>query len=210
MKNKLEQYIDCVYPVVFSDENIIKLLQDYPAADEEYVNYLKIGGLHVFSKSLRIFGLTNDKNALNVLYWNNPDTWKKEYNGFFHDIWSFAEDVFGYQYAFGRTGVLHIDIETGKTKEICRTFSEWIEVILHDIDYYTGFSVAQLWEKEKINEPLSGIYHLCPITPFVCGGKYEIDNLFRCEARKHLRIMSQLAKQIRDLPDGTQITIDFE
>ena len=129
---------------------------------------------------------------------------------FFADIWAFAEDVFGYQFLFNKDGVGRLDIETGEIRHLCNSFADWISLVLEDPDFYSGMSVAKEWEISRPDEPVTGKHHLCPVTLFVCGGKYQIDNLFRIESVSHLKVKAQIAEQIRDLPDGTPIEFTFE
>lgn len=201
---------DRVFKNIANEKDVIDLIRDYPSFDDEYAECLNRGGAHVFSGALRIFGLTDDIDAQNILKWNNPETWKKEYKSFFNDIWVFAEDIFGYQFLFNKNGIGRLDIETGEIEILCKTFTSWISIILDKPDYYSGSSVAAKWARTFPKERLTGRYHLCPITLFVCGGKYEIDNLFRIESIKNMKIKAQIAEQIKDLPDGTPIEFSFE
>jgi hypothetical protein len=191
-------------------KDILRVVGDYPSYDEEYAECLSRGGIHLFSKALRIFGLTNHKDARNILRWNNPDIWKSGYALFFKDVWAFAEDVFGFQYLFYKEGVGQLDIETGKINLLCKTFKDWIALVMENRNYYSGFSVAQEWGKVHADEPLTGAYHLSPVTLFVCNGGYEIDNFFRIEAEQNLCVKAQIARQLKDVPDGTQIKFKFE
>jgi len=84
---------------------------------------------------------------------------------------AFAEDVFGNQFLFNHSGVVWLEVETGKLRGLCNTFSEWMALIVRDIDFYTGAWLARAWEKSHPDEPLTGMYHLAPLTLFVCGGE---------------------------------------
>ena len=190
-------------------EPVLKLIHDFPSVDDEYKECLSRGEMYAFSKSLRIFGLTNDSEARNILKWNNPDTWKSWYKGFFTDVWSFAEDVFGFQYLFDRNGVVQLNIETGELQSLCKTFSEWIHLILKETKFYTGYPIAERWNETHPDEIITGKLHLCPIIPFVCGGNYDMENLFLLDALKCLSLKADIARQIKDLPDGTQIKFNF-
>ncbi|MCV2883591.1 hypothetical protein OE749_02615 [Aestuariibacter sp. AA17] len=44
-----------------------------------------------------------------------------------------------------------------------------------------------------------------PKTPFVCGGRFELDNLIAINAVSGMKSRANLARQIIDLPDGAQI-----
>jgi hypothetical protein len=183
---------------------------DFPAADYVYEEVIKMGGIHAFSKSLRIFGFTSDKHAKNIIWWNKDSTWKYEYKKFFRNAWAFAEDIFGNQFLFDQSGVAWLNSESGETQHLCKTFSEWIEMLFANINFYTGMSIKQDWEKANPDQELTGQYLLCPTIPFILGGEYKIDNLFRIEGQKCMLLKAKIAQQIRNLPDGTKITINFQ
>ena len=46
---------------------------------------------------------------------------------------------------------------------------------------------------------------LVPAVPFVLGGEYSLGNLRLADAVSGMRARGNLARQIRDLPDGAQI-----
>jgi len=190
-------------------EPVLKMIREFPSADDEYKECISRGEMYAFCKSLRIFGLTNESKARNILKWNSPDTWKSEYQGFFTDVWSFAEDVFGFQYLFDHKGVVQLNIETGELQFLCKTFSEWMRLILKETKFYTGYPIAKKWNKAHPDEIISGQYHLCPVVPFICKGSYEIDNLFLMKAQENLQVKAQIAQQIKNVPDGTKIKITF-
>lgn len=52
---------------------------------------------------------------------------------------------------------------------------------------------------------LSSEFRLMPKTPFVCGGRFELDNLIAINAVSGMKSRANLARQIIDLPDGAQI-----
>lgn len=208
--DKLWSEADTVFKSSESIEKVLSEISKFDAVDAAYKEVLNRGGIHVFSRSLRIFGLTNSKDAKNISWWNESKTWKSEYRDFFTDVWAFAEDVFGNQFLFDNSGVVWLELETGKLKWLTHTFTEWISLINKKTNYYTGASVSEAWQKAHPDEPLTGMYHLCPVTLFVCGGEYEIGNLFRFDAKDHMSIKAKIARQIKDLPNGSKIEIAFE
>lgn len=208
--NDILRIADKIYDRKYEATNILSIIKNYPAADKAYEEVLNIGGIHVFCRSLRIFGLSEHDEALNIQLWNDKSTWKDGYRVFFTEAWSFAEDVFGNQYLFNKNGVEWLDIETGKLTYLCKTFSDWLQMIEEETDYYTGSSISNCWNQTHPEEAITGEYHLCPIKLFVCGGEYEIDNLFRTEAKEHMEMMASIANQIKDLPDGTPIEFTFD
>jgi hypothetical protein len=207
--NKLLKHCDQIFE---RDSDILlvsRKISYFSGVDFLYREVLDIGGIHAYSRALRVFGLTNCSEAKNIIWWNEPETWKAEYKGFFDNIWAFAEDIFGNQFVFYKNGIGWLEVETGAIRPICKTFSEWIGILLKDVNYYTGSSLAESWQKSHHTEPLNGMYHLCPIKPFVCGGKYDINNVFRCDAKENLSLKAEIAQQIHKLPEGTEIRINL-
>jgi hypothetical protein len=201
---------DAVFESKGDCELALPLVTKFAGADVAYEQVLERGGIHAFSKALRLFGLTEHENAKNILWWNEPSTWKAEYHDFFTDAWAFAEDVFGNQFMFDHSGVVWLELETGRLRWLCRTFSEWVALVLKETDFYTGARFAQAWEEAHPDESLTGMYHLAPLTLFVCGGQYDIENLWRCAAHGHMAMNASIARQIKHLPNGTKIEITFE
>ncbi len=191
-------------------EVVLDLVRGFPAVDVVYEDHIKQGGIHAYSRALRVFGLTKDENAKNIMWWNEESTWKHGYREFFKNAWTFAEDVFGNQFMFDSKGVAWLDIETGELKFLCSTFSQWIKLINDDSDFYTGEPIARIWEEAYPEEPLTGMYHLCPVQLFVCKGDYTLENLWRSAAQGHMAMNASIAQQIKDLPDGTKIELTFE
>jgi hypothetical protein len=50
---------------------------------------------------------------------------------------------------------------------------------------------------------------LVPKIPFVCGGRYEVNNLYPLNEVKGRQFRASIARQIRDLPDGSQVILDI-
>jgi len=190
-------------------ELALSTIEKYPGVDDVYRKVLSKGGFHAFSRSLRVFGLTQHNDAKNILWWNEPTTWKFEYRDFLKEVWSFAEDVFGNQFLFDLNGLFWLNNETGELTYLCDTFSQWLSIIKKDILYYTGAKFALDWHKIHPDEILTGKFYLCPIIPFVCGGDYDVKNLFRYDALKCLSLKADFARQIKNLPNGTQIKFTF-
>jgi hypothetical protein len=95
------------------------------------------------------------------------------------------------------------DSETGARERVASSIDEWIGWLLSDLDYITGQFVVDEWVQQC--GPLERGCRLVPKCPFVVGGKYEVENVYSCEAIKGMRFRGTFARQIRDLPDGAQI-----
>ena len=62
------------------------------------------------------------------------------------------------------------------------------------------------WESEN-KKKLSDNGRLCPKIPFVIGGEYGAENLYESTFPHYIGSYANFAKQIKDLPDQTDIQI---
>jgi len=135
--------------------------------------------------------------------WNSPELWRHEYGTLAEGLFFFAEDVFGNQFCFREGSVSLFDAETGDAEEVAKSLAEWAERILSEADVLTGHAFLRRWE--ATNGPLKRGARLVPRIPFVLGGAYDLPNLVQMRAVDGMRFRGNLARQIRDLPDGSQI-----
>jgi hypothetical protein len=137
--------------------------------------------------------------------WNMDALWRGEFGTAANRLLFFAEDVFGEQFGLGTGKVWRFNPESGARAEFARDLDEWAKKILADYSFETGYQVAHDWQQQ--NGELKEGQRLIPKTPFIMGGKYEADNLFALDAVKAMRYRADIWKQVRDLPDGTQIQL---
>ena len=81
----------------------------------------------------------------------------------------------------------------------------WADRILQDYEVMTGYPLAHQWQIEH-GRLLDG-KRLLPITPFLCGGSFDISNLYACDALEGMRLRGELSKQLSKLPDGAEMRI---
>jgi hypothetical protein len=115
----------------------------------------------------------------------------------------FAEDIFGGQFGIGEDGIYSFDPETGAREKISPDLEGWADCIVTDYEYLTGQPIANKWQTVNGIIPLG--FRLVPKIPFVCGGEYAVENLYSLEAVKGMKSRGNLARQIRDVPDGGKI-----
>lgn len=153
------------------------------------------GALHIFPTQ------SNDHIGLND--WNAPELWINEYKGMISDAFFFAEDIFGGQFCVRSDGVYSFDPETANFEYLSATIEDWAALILKDYNFLTGSSIASAWQTS--NGPLSKNTRLMPKTPFLLGGKFDVENLYELDSSQSLKIRANLAVQIKDFPDGANI-----
>jgi len=140
---------------------------------------------------------------MNLEAWNSRDLWTHEYGGLAEGLFFFAEDAFGNQFCLREEGVCSFDAETGETESLGRSVEDWAHRVLAEYELLTGFPLFHDWQVEHGRVPSGS--RLVPIVPFVLGGEYSLPNLRVADAVSAMRSCGNLARQIRDLPDGTRV-----
>jgi hypothetical protein len=186
----------------------LKQLSNIPSfdiVDKSYRDFLSIinGGIF-FDNSLHIYGIGYQNNLTHLdLFVKNTIVHK-----FFREISKgllfFGEEIFGNQYAFADDGIYFFHIDDGSFEKLADSFSDWMNIVYDDLDYYTGRTITREWSGKIHPLPLDCL--LCPKTPFITGGAYELDNLHVLPWEKCIDYNSNIAKQVRNLPQGTEIS----
>lgn len=171
--------------------------------DEVYIDFINTCGTgYFFSGSLHIYSITTDvykrSEIINRLYSEM----------IVEELIVFGEELFGNQFVFYSAGIGLLNIETGKIDNIGNNFVDWLTNMEHETDYFTGESLLLDWK--VIHGDLKLGFRLNPKLPFVAGGGYEVENLYAMESLDQLEFNASIARQIYDLPDGTEITFDFD
>ena len=137
--------------------------------------------------------------------WNAENTWVGSYDHLADGALFFAEDALGSQFALRDGEVVVFDPETGTFEPMARDLEDWAAKVLADPDVWTAHSLARAWQ--EANGQLRDGHRLVPVTPFVLGGAFSVENLRSMEATKGMRYRAEIAVQIRDLPDGTPVNL---
>ena len=192
-------------PSCLLDAEDQSFLSGWGSLGEELAKFLQIkNGFYAFESALLVRPLSSSGAVLGLKEWNDPALWIDRYSVNLKGFLFFAEDLFGCQFALHNDGVVLFEPEQGQHKSLCPSLEQWCELILQDYDFHTGFSLAHTWQKE--NDPLPAGNRLLPKVPFVLGGEYKGDNLYSSKDVQGMRFSAKLANQIRDIPDGTNIT----
>jgi len=164
----------------------------------------RVNGFYAFSSALHVFpeGRALDGH-MGLEYWNSEQLWRREYEDMARGLFFFAEDVFGGQFALTASEVVTFDPETGATVTFAPTVQAWADALLRDFELYTGSSIAERWQRD--HQPLQPGERLLPKLPFVLGGEFELDNLYPLDAIDGMKLRASIARQIRNLPEGTSI-----
>jgi len=164
-------------------------------------------GFYAFEGALHVFPASSTTEEIGLNDWNAPNLWKMAYGTLAPDGPCFAEDVFGGQFVALRDGVYQFDPETGDLVQMASNIDGWARAILEDYELLTGYPLAHAWQ-QRFGAIRAGM-RLLPKIPFVLGGEYVIDNLHALDKVKGMRWRGSIATQLRDLPDGAEVKIDF-
>jgi hypothetical protein len=165
-------------------------------------------GFYAFESALHFFPTGCSETCIELESWNREDSWRKGYEDMALGYLFFAEDIFGVQFAISNRGGVHkFDPETGKAEDFAATIDEWATRILEDYEYETGYPLARQWQ--ALHGPLPHGERLLPKIPFVLGGEYKVENLYAAPALKGMEFRADMWRQIRDLPDGSEIKINI-
>lgn len=179
---------------------------ELPFTDVTYLEYLKTeNGGYYFNNSLHFFGLSIINFNHSIDFINKKI--KSLYGDLIKDYIVIGEDVFGNLFCVDNNNIYYLfNIETGDFDSIENSFSSFLNTILEDIDYYTGYNFIELFNDYNI-ELLGNGFRFCPKYPFVLGGDYDLDNLVLKSNGENLDFSSSIYHQIKDLPDGSEFNI---
>lgn len=146
--------------------------------------------------------------GLDIKAWNAEDPWRASYGDLAEGLFFFAQDVFGSQFCLSEQGVLLWDAETGSAEVIAADLEGWARAVLDDADHLTGRPLVHDWffgggVLRPTERPV-------PRTPFVLGGEHSADNLAALDSIEGMRFRGDPAVRLRDLPDGTDVQLEFE
>lgn len=165
-------------------------------------------GFFAYDRALRVFPLGKTEEGFDLEEWNSAELWRSAYG----DILTgeelfFAEDIFGEQFLIREGSVWRFDPETGEQEAFAPTLDEWAYRILDEDQIEVGTLFANDWT--HLHGPLDARKRLIPRRLFTLGGQFELENLFAADAVKAMRFRGEFARQIRDLPDGTEIELEL-
>ena len=166
-------------------------------------------GFYAYEAALHVFPWTADLRSwggsLGVQAWNERRLWRDWYAGLIDDLFFFAEDVFGGQFAIRGAEIVSFDPESGEIERTADSLADWAHEILSSYAQLTGYPAGHAWQ--LIHGPIPSGMRLLPKTPFILGGSYDEPNLFAVDAVKGMRYRGELWQQIRDLPDGARVRL---
>jgi len=172
--------------------------------DSEYLDFMShYDGGYFYNHSLHIYGKSNELNYHSIEYINQ--ILNVSFLNIFEGLIAFSEDVFGNPFCFSNEGIVYFNIETGSRELLAKDFNEWLSLLYSDLAYFTGKDLVVDNDVE-----LSYGKRLCPKLPFILGGEYLANNLILKDFEENIEFSSSIAKQVYDLPDGTEFKINIK
>ena len=162
-------------------------------------------GFFAFEGALHVLPAGGQPEVMTLEEWNSSHLWRHEYGDLADGMFFFAEDAFGNQFCLRDDRICLFDAETGQAEVIGSNIEDWAGQVLSDYEFLTGFPLFHEWQVAHGRVPAGS--RLMPIVPFLLGGEYSLSNLRVAGAVPGMRARGNLARQIRDLPDGAQIEL---
>lgn len=162
-------------------------------------------GFYAFESALHVFPAAThqEEKETNLSQWNSFKLWRFEYADLADRALFFAEDALGNQFCLHDARVRSFDAETGEMSDLADDLERWASQILKDYAVLTAYPLMHQWQTK--NGALPVRKRLMPKTPFVLGGNYSLDNLYALDSVTAMRTRGNLARQLKDLPDGARV-----
>lgn len=162
-------------------------------------------GFWAFESALHVLPAYTGADGIDLNRWNSPELWRHKYGALADGCLFFAEDAFGGQFCIYEGGIYTFDVETAEKKWIAENIERFVDILLGDYEFLTGYPLAHEWQVQ--NRPLAPGERLVPKTPFVLGGDFTVDNLRAMNAVSSMRMRGDIASQLKDLPEGAKVEI---
>jgi len=161
-------------------------------------------GFYAFGNALHVLPSAPDA-GLGLLEWNAPGLWRGAYDLDLSGVVFFAQDAFGEQFGVTSEGVVRFDPETGDLETAHGSVADWATAVLEAPEAMTASPSLEAWQ--DANGALEPGTRLVPTQPFVIGGAFDPENLSSLDAVEGMRVRASVARQLRGLPEGTQVRL---
>ena len=162
-------------------------------------------GFYGLESALHVRGTCFASGELGLGEWNSLGGWRRSYGELADECLFFGADIFGQQFCIYREAVYRFDPETAGKEYFAASIEDWAGAILDDFEAQTGWPLAHEWQRQHGKLPQGT--RLVPVTPFVLGGEFTVGNLRPVPSLEAMRFYADLAIQLRNVPDGTQVRL---
>jgi hypothetical protein len=167
----------------------------------------KMNGFFLIESTIHVFPWTSSQRKISIEKFNAKDGWRSAYWHNCANLLFFAADAFGNLFGIDGDGIVFFDAETGDWIPWASTFEEWAGKILADRGETLGYPAMEAWQ--DANGPIDEGKRLLPKKGLVFGGTTELANLAAVDLVDSLGYRGDLATQIKDLPDGATICVEW-
>jgi hypothetical protein len=177
---------------------------DYGQLGEQLAALLRQkNGFYAFESALHVFPAAGYEKEMTLSRWNSFGLWRHEYGDLIGKVLFFGEDTFGDQFCLNDGQICSFDAETAELQVLGCDLEAWAKRILEEYGLLTGYPLVHKWQKR--HGPLLIGTRLMPKIPFVLGGEYALENFYTLTSVSAMKSRGNLARQIKNLPDGTQV-----
>lgn len=195
-----ERLLEIASPALSTSLPAREIYPDTPLGQQVWELLSRRNGFYALESALHVYpAVSGEKGTLHILR-----TLQESYRELITGLHCFAEDAFGNQFVLEGDTVAFFDAETGTTEKMAHSLEEWAACLLND-NYWTGWSLAHQWQTQ--HGPLKPGERLMPKIAFTFGGQFTVENLYASNALDGIRFRAYVALQIRDVPDGADITL---
>jgi hypothetical protein len=165
--------------------------------------YGGFNGGYFWDRALLLRPTQDDLGPLSVARWNESSLWRGLYGGAAAGLTFFGEDTFGVQFALHGNNVVSFDPETAEVSHCAGGFDEFVDLVVSEAEFYTGFPVLRAWEAE--HGALEVGHRLVPRQAFMLGGEFSAADVVSRPDVEGMRMRAQLWMTTKDVRDGETI-----
>lgn len=165
-------------------------------------------GFYALESALHVFPTHSSSQEICLDDWNESTLWRNAYKELADGCLFFAEDIFGGQFCIKDNLIYTFDPETGALDYLADDMEGWAKAIITDYEMLTGYPLAHQWQQQ--NGPVPTKKRLLPKIPFVAGGGFKLDNLYLFDSVEGMKFRANIAIQVKELTDGSQIKFIFD
>ena len=171
-----------------------KILRDVP--EDLYQLLRQVNGFILRHGALHVRGgcVAPEWHSLRKA-WRGPEAFHGTYDAVRPDDVPFAQDLFGDQFLLRRGAVWRLFAETGEMEEMTETFGEFMAHVSEDIDEFLNVREASL-EPGQL---------MLAYPPFCMEGSGSKASLGAVPALEAIAFHANVARQLKDVPDGAKI-----
>ena len=169
-------------------------------------------GGYFHGHALHVFGACEGPAWHSLRAWNATATWRDTFGDATDGLVFFAEDAFGDQYAYtsvpGQSGsVVCFEAELGRVVPVANSFLDWLEEMVERPS--SALPVDVVVAQTTAERRLHAGTHLYAWPPLFAAESRDGVSVGHVDAVEAMRFRGELARQIRNVPAGTQVKIDL-